>query len=66
MKKRPGKSESEDELRPEYDLSKMKFFGRGIYAERYRSGTKVVLLGEDDVADEERPESDSGTGSSVC
>ncbi|MCA1600409.1 MAG: hypothetical protein LC776_01770 [Acidobacteria bacterium] len=39
--------ELEDDLRPEYDFSKMKFVGRGIYAERYRSGTNLVLLDPD-------------------
>ena len=39
--------ESNDELRPEYDLSKLKFVGRGIYAGRYRSGTNLVLLDRD-------------------
>ncbi len=39
--------EFEDDLRPEYDFSKMKFVGRGIYAERYRSGTNLVLLDPD-------------------
>ena len=37
-----------DEMRPEYDLSKFKFVGRGIYAERYKSGVRFVLLDEDD------------------
>lgn len=36
-----------DDLRPEYDLRKLKFIGRGIYAERYRSGTNLVLLEPD-------------------
>jgi hypothetical protein len=36
-----------DEIRPEYDLSKLKFVGRGIYAKRYRSGTNLVLLEPD-------------------
>lgn len=36
-----------DELRPEYDLRKLKFIGRGIYAERYRSGTNLVPLEPD-------------------
>ncbi len=36
-----------DEMRPEYDLRKLKFIGRGIYAERYRSGTNIVLLDPD-------------------
>ncbi len=33
-----------DDMRPEYDLRKLRFVGRGIYAERYRSGTNLVLL----------------------
>ncbi len=47
MKRKTDAPESEDDLRPEYDFSKMKFVGRGIYAERYRSGTNVVLLDPD-------------------
>jgi len=43
------KDESEDELRPEYDLTKLKNRVRGKYAERYKQGTNVVLL-EPDVA----------------
>jgi hypothetical protein len=39
--------EDVDEMRPEYDLSKLKFVGRGIYAERYRSGTNIVKLDPD-------------------
>ena len=39
--------EDVDEMRPEYDLSKLKFVGRGIYAKRYRSGTNLVLLDPD-------------------
>ena len=45
MKKKAD--ELSDEMRPEYDLRKLKFVGRGIYAERYRSGTNVVLLDRD-------------------
>jgi len=41
------KKVDDDEMRPEYDLSKLKFVGRGIYAERYRSGTNLVLLDSD-------------------
>ena len=41
------RAKSADELRPEYDLSKLKFVGRGIYAERFRSGTNIVLLDRD-------------------
>ena len=33
-----------DELRPEYDLSKLKGGVRGKYAARYRAGTNLVLL----------------------
>lgn len=44
--KRKG-SELEDDLRPEYDFSKMKIVGRGIYAKRFRSGTNIVLLDRD-------------------
>lgn len=45
MKKK--NDEDSDELRPEYDLKKLKFVGRGIFAERYRSGTNLVLLDPD-------------------
>jgi hypothetical protein len=38
------KKEYSDEMRPEYDFSKLKFVGRGIYAKRFCSGTNVVLL----------------------
>jgi hypothetical protein len=51
------KDEMNDELRPEYDLSKLKNRVRGKYAERYRQGTNVVLLAPD-VA-EAFPDSDS-------
>jgi hypothetical protein len=47
MKRKRKGAELEDELRPEYDLSKLSFVGRGIYAERYRSGTNLVLLEPD-------------------
>ena len=39
--------EDADEMRPEYDLSKLKFIGRGIYSKAYRSGTNLVLLDRD-------------------
>jgi len=40
--------EVEDELRPEYDLTKLLKGGvRGKYAARYRAGTNVVLLAPD-------------------
>jgi hypothetical protein len=47
MKKKAKASESDDDMRAEYDLSKMNLVGRGIYAERYRSGTNIVLLDRD-------------------
>lgn len=39
--------ELEDELRPEYDFSKMAGGVKGKYVERYRTGTNVVLLDPD-------------------
>jgi len=41
-KKRNGKQNGD--LRPEYDLSKLKGGVRGKYAKRYRSGTNLALL----------------------
>lgn len=38
---------SEDEMRPEYDLSQSKGKVRGKYVERYRAGTNLVLLDEE-------------------
>ncbi|MGI0492720.1 hypothetical protein ACN4EG_13135 [Alkalinema pantanalense CENA528] len=39
--------ELKDELRPEYDFSKMTGGVRGKYVERYRAGTNLVLLDPD-------------------
>jgi hypothetical protein len=39
-----------DELRDEYDLTKLKSKVRGKYVDRYQSSTNLVLL-EDDVRD---------------
>jgi len=36
-----------DELRPEYDFSKLKGGVRGKYVERYRKGTNLVRLDRD-------------------
>lgn len=47
MKKATEKREQRDELRPEYDLSKLKGGVRGKYAARYRAGTNLVLLSPD-------------------
>jgi hypothetical protein len=48
MKNKKRKRER-DELRPEYDFSKMQGGVRGKYVQRYRQGTNLVLL-ERDVA----------------
>jgi hypothetical protein len=39
-----------DDLRPEYDFSKMKGGVRGKYAQRYRAGTNLVKI-QPDVAE---------------
>lgn len=44
------KKDSKDELREEYDLSKLKNRVRGKYVERYRQGTNLILL-EPEVAE---------------
>ena len=66
MKKPRRKAESYDEMRPEYDFSKLKLVGRGIYAERFRRGTNLAELverdrranGEHAEVDDLRPEYD--------
>ena len=47
MKKKTKKREGRDELRREYDLSKLKGGVRGKYVARYRAGTNLVLLSLD-------------------
>lgn len=47
MRKKTNKAKDDDDLLPEYDFSKMKLVGRGIYAKQYRSGTNLVLLDSD-------------------
>ena len=47
MKKKFEKRETKDELRREYDLSKLKDSVRGKYVSRYRAGTNLVLLSPD-------------------
>ena len=47
MKKKTEKREPRDELRREYDLSKLKGGVRGKYIARYRAGTNLVLLSPD-------------------
>ena len=47
MKKRAEKRVPRDELRREYDLSKLNGGVRGKYTARYRAGTNLVLLSPD-------------------
>ncbi len=47
MRRKTKAPDLDDELRPEYDLRTLKFVGRGIYAERFRSGTNLALLDRD-------------------
>ena len=44
----------DDEMRPEYDLSKLKLVGRGIYAERYRAGVTFVIRNDRDAVNDTR------------
>ena len=45
MKK--ANKKSSDDLRPEYDFSKLKGGVRGKYAKRFQKGTNLVLLSPD-------------------
>jgi hypothetical protein len=45
--KMESNQELQDEVRPEYNFSKMKGGVRGKYVERYSTGTNVVLLDPD-------------------
>lgn len=47
MNKPTDKRKTRDELRPEYDLSKLEGGIRGKYATRYQAGTNLVLLSPD-------------------
>ena len=47
MKKKTEKREAGNELRREYDLSKLKGGVRGNYVVRYRASTNLVLLSPD-------------------
>ena len=47
MNKKTDKRKPHDELRREYDLSKLKGRVRGKYAARYSAGTNLVLLSPD-------------------
>jgi len=45
--KKVNNIKSADDLRPEYDLSKLKGGVRGKYAKRFQKGTNLVLLSPD-------------------
>lgn len=47
MKKKAETRRRADEVRREYDLSKLKDGVRGKYAARYKAGTNLVLLSPD-------------------
>lgn len=47
MRKKALKRSQADELRPEYDFSKLKGGVRGKYVAGYRAGSNVVLLSPD-------------------
>jgi len=44
--------QEDDEMLPEYDLSKLKLVGRGVYAERYRAGVKFIVRNDKDQVNE--------------
>ena len=45
--KKANNREMADDLRPEYDLSKLRGWVRGKYAKRFQQGTNLVLLSPD-------------------
>ena len=45
--KKANNREMEDDLRSEYDLSKLKGGVRGKYAKRFQQGTNLILLSPD-------------------
>ena len=45
--KKANNREIEDDLRPEYDLSKLKGGVLGKYAKRFQQGTNLILLSPD-------------------
>ena len=45
--KKAKNNKNADDLRPEYDLSKLKGGVRGKYAKRFKKGTNLVLLSPD-------------------
>ena len=42
-----SRNKPNDELRPSYDLSKLRGGVRGKYAKRFRAGTNLVLIAPD-------------------
>jgi hypothetical protein len=55
--KKARKKDLKGDLKPEYDLTKLKLVGRGKYAQKYNAGTNLVLLAPDVV--EYFPDEDS-------
>ena len=47
MKTTDNEDDKDDDLLPEYDLSKLKGGVRGKYLQRYRAGTNLALLAPD-------------------
>ena len=47
MKTTDDLTDNDDDLLPEYDLSKLKGGVRGKYLQRYRAGTNLALLAPD-------------------
>ena len=45
--KKAHKNELKDDMKSEYDLSRLKIVARGKYAQRYQAGTNLVLLAPD-------------------
>jgi len=45
--KKPTKKRMDDDLRPAYDLAKLKGEVRGKYAHRFKQGTNLILLSPD-------------------
>ena len=54
--------EEGDEMRLEYDLSKLRLVGRGIYAERYRAGVEFIIRNDRDRLNENENDTDDDKG----
>ena len=59
--RKPSASAMKDDLRPEYDLTKLKGGVRGKYYERARAGTNLVLV-DPDLADRKSTRLNSSHG----